>query len=357
MAGSKPTEAKGMKHDPKAFAALAKKGASLWNAAKKVVPQDGGSAPNIGLADGQAGTFDAKVKEFVATKTKRQPEGSRVPIEVAAFIPKFTLVGGPHDGKTISCFQALDNETGYNILSAMLQRLGYDTAKMSEAEIPGTFDELNKEQPDCSIYVKRKDYNGSIKYQIYINSLGHSADAGDGGEIDLDALAEAADDGSHDDNEAAVEKLTELCGEAGIDENDFATWADVVKKLKELGGDESTETAEELTDDLEELGTIADDEEHALMQNARDRLEELGGELDPVLSEGDYSTWTEFATAIGEAGNVDIEAIGNAADEGDTDAQKQLNDYGKQCKPKLKEGDYSTWLEFAQAIAEAGASS
>lgn len=358
MAGNKPTEAKGTQHNPKAFAALAKKGATLWNTAKKVEPQ-GGGAPNIGLADGQAGTFDAKVKEFVATTTKRQPQGSRVPIEVPAFIPKFTIVGGPHNGKTISNFQALDGETGYNILSAMLQRLGYDTKEMTADQIPGTFEELTKEQPECSIYVKRKDYNGGIQYQIYVNSLGHSGDAADG-EIDLDALAEAADDGDHADNEAAIEKLTELCSEAGIDPNDFGPWSDVAEKLKELASEsgDATEAADasELTDDLEELGTIADDEDHALMQNARDRLEELGGELDPPLSESDFATWAEFATAIGEAGNVDIEAIGNAADEGDEDAQKQLNDYGKQCKPKLKESDYSTWLEFAQAIAEANQS-
>lgn len=60
-----------------------------------------------------------------------------------------------------------------------------------------------------------------------------------GGDANLEALGEQADAG----DEEAIDKLTELAGEAGIDPDTIGTWAELATMLSEAGGEE------EVTDD------------------------------------------------------------------------------------------------------------
>lgn len=114
-------------------------------------------------------------------------------------------------------------------------------------------------------------------------------------ELDLEALGVAADEG--DDDAAAT--LTEKAEEAGLDTEDYATWAALAEVLGQEGGDAADAAGEGDEEDLEALGAAADEEGDD--SEAAQRLTELAGELDEPLDPDDYGTWAELAEAINEA--------------------------------------------------------
>jgi hypothetical protein len=82
----------------------------------------------------------------------------------------------------------------------------------------------------------------------------------DANEEDLDALAASADD---EDDVDAQARLTELADEAGLDANDYKTWADVVEVLGTLASQEETDAADGVGEDEAEDGEDGDEAEDA----------------------------------------------------------------------------------------------
>lgn len=131
---------------------------------------------------------------------------------------------------------------------------------------------------------------------------------------DLSSLGQAADEG----DEAALERLTELAEEAELDPDEYKTWAELAEALAPEEGEEGEEDESEdegesegEEEDLEALGEAAegDDEE------AQERLNELAAEYE--LDPDDYS-WIELASAISEAS-----AEGEEAEEEESEEEEE----------------------------------
>lgn len=303
-------EAKGMKIDPKAFLAAAKAGMSQWKKSRTVEPKTGGGIPE----DFRTGTYNAQLIDASLGVKRVDEKNGRITKKVDAPSTqiKFKLVGGSFPGFTTSQFQTLNSETGWNIFSETIQKLGYDTKEMELADVPGVIDELKKEQPYVSLYIKREDSEQyGTQLRVYVNKV-------------LDEAPADADENGGDDSG------DDTTTESGGDE----TYADMGQRI-----DDGDDDAADLKKTLNAIGK------------------------DYELSEADYETWAEFGTALDEASTeaggesegeddeVDLDALGEQADDGDKDARKQLVEYGSTYE--LDEADYETWAEFATAIGEA----
>lgn len=119
--------------------------------------------------------------------------------------------------------------------------------------------------------------------------------------VDIDALLEAA---NADDTDAQA-KLVELAIAAGNKKKDVEAlpdWDSVAALLQENSETKTDERESEGGEiDFETLGTSADEGD----EESQSKLNELGESVG--LSESDYSTWSEFATAISEASNSETE--------------------------------------------------
>lgn len=111
-------------------------------------------------------------------------------------------------------------------------------------------------------------------------------------EPDLETLGVEADAEDTD----AQETLTNLATEAGVDPDDYPTWAELAAVLAEGGGGEEEAPEEEEGPTLADLGEQADGDD----TDAQAKLTELAeaNDIDP----NDYDTWAEVATLLEEAG-------------------------------------------------------
>ena len=110
--------------------------------------------------------------------------------------------------------------------------------------------------------------------------------------VDIDALLEAA----NGDDEAAQNQLLDLAVAAGNKKKEVEAlpdWESVAALLREPEAETETEESEEV--DFDALGNAADDGD----EDSQSKLNELGEAAG--LSEADYPTWSEFATAISES--------------------------------------------------------
>lgn len=113
---------------------------------------------------------------------------------------------------------------------------------------------------------------------------------------DLDALAEAASNGDVE----AQEKLTGQAKLCNVNADEIGTWEEVAELIKayDASAGETTEDGSESEVDLDALGAAADEGD----EDAQGKLNELGAACDPALDGDDYPTWVEYAEAIKEAG-------------------------------------------------------
>lgn len=109
-------------------------------------------------------------------------------------------------------------------------------------------------------------------------------------EPDLETLGAEADSEDTD----AQETLTNLATGAGVDPDEYDTWAELAEALAEGGGGE--EAPEEEGPTLADLGEQADNDD----EDSQAKLTELAeaNDIDP----NSYDTWAEVATLLEEAG-------------------------------------------------------
>lgn len=111
---------------------------------------------------------------------------------------------------------------------------------------------------------------------------------------DYQALANAADEEGDD---AAAAKLTEFASAAGLDPDDYPTWADLADALVGGGEDGAEEPSEPEGPSLAELGEAADAEPEGEAAAKLTELSEANG-----IDTNDYATWAELATYLEEQG-------------------------------------------------------
>jgi len=127
---------------------------------------------------------------------------------------------------------------------------------------------------------------------------GENGDGGESDEVDLDALAEAADaeQESGDEGEACA-KLRELAEPLELEPDGYATWADLVEAIKAASENDAVED-EATEENVAQLGSDADDEQSTGEEGpACARLRELAEEqgVDP----NEYESWTSLAEVLG----------------------------------------------------------
>lgn len=111
-------------------------------------------------------------------------------------------------------------------------------------------------------------------------------------EADLASIAEAADEGDED----AIAQMNEACEAAGIDPDEYATYAEILPELESEEEEEEPEYEEEEEEgegtDLAALGEAADDGDEDAMQQLIDLAEEAGEDPDS------YDTYVELAEVL-----------------------------------------------------------
>lgn len=106
---------------------------------------------------------------------------------------------------------------------------------------------------------------------------------------DLEALGVAADE----EDGAAIDRLTELAEAAGLDVDEYGTWAELAESLGEGSAEEpGEEDASEEEDDLDALAEAADADD----EEAQSKLYDLASEKD--VDADAYDTWAEVVELI-----------------------------------------------------------
>lgn len=234
------------------------------------------------------------------------------------FRPAYAVVEGPNRGTPFSEFIGLPEQDdkrykrGIETLFRILQHLGYDTTEWDASDLPGkvmeAIEDLNRTKPGVKVALSRYvPDQGDDRLNISVIGLTDETlrdDADDAEEEEkasmkpkpkvkpkakeeptLAEMGEAADNG----DDEAIEKLTSLAEEAGIDINDYGPWADLAAALEP--SEEETEEEEEpqivvrkkgtkakadLGDGLEAIKVVSYDEdtnEYTVSNNAGDEYE------------------------------------------------------------------------------------
>jgi hypothetical protein len=160
-------------------------------------------------------------------------------------------------------------------------------------------------------------------------------DEDEDGEVSLTDVAALADDGDDD----AMASLTELAEEAGLDPDEYGTWAELAEALgsddaedddeeEEAEDDEEAEEEDDEADDEEEAIDV--DELKALAKKADKGNDESMEALTAVaeaceLDPDEYGTWAELVTAIVDFLSADDEDE-EAEEEEDEDGEEEEGD-------------------------------
>jgi hypothetical protein len=209
-----------------------------------------------------------------------------------------------------------------NLKSAMIffDRLGYDLEGVTQAKINDAMmdaaDEVTSEKPSVLLSLQayaKKDETHGVNIRIVSmtndNSVGEPED-GDEEDIDLEALGALADEEDAD----AQETLTQLLADAGLDVNDYPTWAEGVEAYNAQTGEAEEEEAEEEAEEEVEETEVPED---------YDEVVEVSDE------DAEY-----YESCVGYPGSF--------VDEGGDDMTATCNAYDRETHTLTMEGDDGT---------------
>lgn len=194
-------------------------------------------------------------------------------------------------------------------------------------------------------------------------------------EVDYAALGKAADKS----DEEAIDTLTEMATEAGLDPDDYASWKLLAEALaegteeveeeaeeeeveEEEAEEEEEEEAEEEEVDLDDLAKKADskknpDEDAAAALN--EHAIAAGIEQEDIDNAKNWAAVVEMINAASEGEEEeaeeeaeeeeDLAALGAAADESDADSIDRLTELAEEAG--IDTDLYGTWAELAEALA------
>lgn len=150
--------------------------------------------------------------------------------------------------------------------------------------------------------------------------------------LTLEELAEIADDPDHDDCAEAQEVLTEAAGEAGLDPDEYPTWAELAEALAEAGVGGGEEEAEE---DASGDGQWSAEELDAMSLPELRKLAKASG-----IADHDTKRKNTIIRELVEGG---AEAVAEEAEEAPAKAAPKA-------KAPSKSGDAPTDAEIAEAV-------
>lgn len=251
MAKAQARNDKDTGHNPAAFkSAMKNAGMNAWKKARSEAP-----APRFGERL-PTGRYEAKLTKMVCGEqdfVKDLGKGKKQTIKVPSIRFNFLITEGEQKGANVAKFIRLRpedvewSELDYKDLSESLQNLDYEIAQDDLSKVLDIAEEVNKEQPDVFIYAgkvktyKKRDGSDGDSQQININGLNNDAPPADETEesgeeeneegVDVNALAEIADDSENEEAEDKQRELAEIAAQYDLDPDKYDTWTDLAEAI------------------------------------------------------------------------------------------------------------------------------